>query len=119
MIDVLRGRVVGYGNAVQIRLDLAVAGSPVLFLDGDIDLVASDELRQAGDSALASSADGGSVTLDFHRVRMLDSSGLGALISLRDSAAEKGVELVLRALPPRVMRVLEITALESAFTVEP
>ena len=110
---------VRYGEAVQIRLDLAVAGSPVLILDGDIDLVAADELRQAGDSALASSADGGSVTLDFHRVTMLDSSGIGALMELRDAAAEKGVELVLRSLPARVTRVLEITGLDSVFTVEP
>ena len=111
--------VFGYGEAVQIRLDLTDAGRPVLLLDGDIDLVAADELRRAGDSALASSADGGSVTLDFRRVTMLDSSGIGALMALREAAAEKGIELVLRGLPARVTRVLEITGLDTSFTIEP
>jgi anti-sigma B factor antagonist len=51
------------------------------------------------------------VTLDLRSVTFVDSSGLGAVIELRNHLLESGRQLVLRNLQPRVERTLVITGL--------
>jgi anti-sigma B factor antagonist len=51
------------------------------------------------------------VTLDLANVTFVDSSGLGAVIELRNHLLESGRRLVLRNLQPRVERTLVITGL--------
>jgi anti-anti-sigma factor len=51
------------------------------------------------------------VTLDLGSVTFVDSSGLGAVIELRNHLLESGRQLVLRNLQPRVERTLVITGL--------
>jgi anti-anti-sigma factor len=55
--------------------------------------------------------------LDMAAVSLIDSSGLGALVSLRSRAANAGRRVGLAAPPSQVLRVLEITGLRSTFTV--
>ncbi|HEY9669689.1 MAG TPA: sugar transferase, partial [Coleofasciculaceae cyanobacterium] len=46
-------------------------------------------------------------------------SGIGALVSNHKSVRQKEVKLVLRGVPPQVMAVLEMTALDKVLTIEP
>jgi anti-anti-sigma factor len=55
---------------------------------------------------------------DFSQTKFIDSSGIGALVSNHKHARQKEVELVLRAVPPQVMGVLEMTALDKILSIE-
>lgn len=59
------------------------------------------------------------IIFDFGHTTFIDSSGIGALVSNHKSARHKDVQLVLRGVPPQVMAVLEMTALDKVLTVEP
>jgi anti-anti-sigma factor len=55
---------------------------------------------------------------DFSQTKFIDSSGIGALVSNHKHARQKEVELLLRAVPPQVMGVLEMTALDKILSIE-
>lgn len=61
---------------------------------------------------------GGGVALDMGRVDFLDSSGLGALVSLLKAVRPAG-ELVLFDVRPSVREILRLTHLDSVFACEP
>ncbi len=63
-------------------------------------------------------AKGGGVAVDLGRVDFLDSSGLGALVSLL-KAVRPGGELVLFDVRPSVREILRLTHLDSVFACEP
>ena len=52
-----------------------------------------------------------SLVVDLAEVGFVDSSGLGLLVSLRQLAEDRGASFVLRAVPERVTRLLELTGL--------
>jgi anti-sigma B factor antagonist len=62
-------------------------------------------------------APGARVALDMSRVDFLDSSGLGALVSLLKAVRPEG-ELVLFAVRPSVREILRLTHLDSVFPCE-
>jgi anti-sigma B factor antagonist len=62
--------------------------------------------------------EGARVALDLTRVGFLDSSGLGALVSLLKLVRSNG-ELVLFGLKPSVQEILRLTHLDSAFAWAP
>jgi anti-sigma B factor antagonist len=60
---------------------------------------------------------GGRIALDFADLQYLDSSGLGAVVSLKVSAISRGLcVLELRNLTPRVKELLRITNLLQLFS---
>jgi anti-sigma B factor antagonist len=60
---------------------------------------------------------GGRIALDFADLEYLDSSGLGAIVSLKVSAISRGLcVLELRNLTPRVKQLLSITNLTQLFS---
>lgn len=79
-------------------------------LDAAIATAFKDQMRQA----LA--AGGSVVALDLSRVDFMDSSGLGALISVLKGMPH-GRRLELQGLRPNVERVLRLTRMDSVFTV--
>ena len=60
-----------------------------------------------------------SVVLDLARVSMIDASGLGLIVSLRNQAETKGVGLKLMNVSKFVCQVFEITRLDTVFEVIP
>lgn len=62
--------------------------------------------------------EGARVALDLSRVGFLDSSGLGALVSLLKLVRPTG-ELVLFGLKPSVQEILRLTHLDSVFVSAP
>ena len=57
------------------------------------------------------------IDLDCHELGFLDSSGLGALISLQKLAGERGGKLRLLSPRPVVLQILELTRLHRTFEI--
>jgi anti-sigma B factor antagonist len=103
---------------VQMTISSQVAdgGSVVLRVSGDLDLASAGKLFDAGLTAL--NADGcQQLCLDVAGVTFLDSTGLGALIRLRNSAHDAGRDLVICDPPDRVSRLLGLTGLDATFHI--
>ncbi|MET8139347.1 STAS domain-containing protein [Sphaerisporangium sp. NPDC005288] len=60
----------------------------------------------------------GDMFVDLSGLEMIDSAGLGVLVGTHRRALRAGRRLVLRGVPPRVMRVLAITRLHRVLRVE-
>jgi anti-sigma B factor antagonist len=89
---------------------------PVLVLSGEIDMASVDMVLEA---ALPCLADGAKqMSLDFARVTFIDSTGLGALVTIHHTAQQAGVQLMVREVPDPVVRLLELTALDTLLAYE-
>ena len=88
----------------------------VVVLEGEIDLLTattiSDPIKRLATSGPST------IVLDFERVTFIDSTGLGALLAADRSLRASGRCLVLRAVAPRVLRLLQVTQLDRALTIE-
>jgi anti-sigma B factor antagonist len=91
-------------------------GVAYLVVTGEVDLANADELREAGEAALTPLA--GTLRIDLSGVTFMDSTGLAALIAVRNKA-EPGHVFILEQPTRRVRRILEITGLHEVFTIEP
>lgn len=92
-------------------------GAVVVAVAGDLDIATADQLfREAGDVLRAGEPT--TLVLDLSGVSFLDSSGIGTLVELRNVATDSGGALVLRKPSERTRRLLEITALDSVFTID-
>ncbi|MDF5752559.1 STAS domain-containing protein [Spongiactinospora sp. TRM90649] len=60
----------------------------------------------------------GDLVVDLTGLEMIDATGLGVLVGTHRRALGAGRHLVLRAVPPRVMRVLTVTRLNRVLRVE-
>jgi anti-anti-sigma factor len=103
--------------AVQLRVD--DDQDRVIWLAGEVDMQAADELRKAGGLAVADLAAGSRLVIDLGEVTFLDSSGLGAFVAIRNKASARDVACSLRSVPEKVTKVLLIAGLHDVFTVEP
>jgi anti-sigma B factor antagonist len=89
-------------------------GLVVAALTGELDLDRSDDVR---DSLAAASATPGCryLRVDVSDLGFIDSYGLGALVSARNSAAAQGVTLTLAEPSPPVRKAIEVTGLGHVF----
>lgn len=92
-------------------------GAVVIAVSGDLDIATADQLFRDANEALRASAPT-TLVLDLAGVSFLDSSGIGTLVELRNVAGDTGGDLVLRRPSDRTKRLLEITALDTVFSVE-
>ncbi|GAA5083453.1 anti-anti-sigma factor [Thermocatellispora tengchongensis] len=60
----------------------------------------------------------GDLVLDCAELEMIDATGLGVLVGTHRRAASAGRRLVLRSVPPRIMRILAVTRLNRVLAVE-
>jgi|SRR5690349_21176480 anti-sigma B factor antagonist len=88
----------------------------VVRLEGEFDLYASAEVRQAADPVLE---DGDHLLVDLTGVTFLDSSGLGTLVGLQKRAKLADARMTLCGLSPRLYKIFDVTALRGAFTFVP
>ncbi len=66
---------------------------------------------------LANTSDSGHLILDLHQIVIADSSGLGALLLAQRLYRDLDRNLVLCNVPERVLKLLTISQLDSAFTI--
>ena len=89
-------------------------GSLVVRVVGEVDLAVVDGLKAAVRPCIA---EGQLIELDLSGLEFIDSSGLGALVQLRNEAEQQGASLRLRDMPPRILRLFDITGLAGVFEV--
>ncbi len=87
----------------------------VVEVGGDIDLHRSTMLQQGLLGLLDEQPS--KVVVDLAAVPYMDSSGVASLVKLLSRTRTLGVKLVLLSPSPRVRSILEITRLDSVFTI--
>jgi anti-sigma B factor antagonist len=88
----------------------------VVAVSGEIDLYTAPKLH--AELAAAVTGEGGArVVVDMAGVEFCDSTGMNVLLAALRRARERGGELVLAGPRPAVRKILQVTGLESVFTV--
>jgi anti-sigma B factor antagonist len=86
-----------------------------LQLQGSVDLESCDRLLESARAQLAGG--GAELVLDLSGVTFMDSSGLGALITLGRECEDAGSTVVLQAPSDRVMRLIDTAGLQDVWTI--
>ena len=81
---------------------------------GEIDLAVADDFAAAGMAGLAV-PDVDAVVIDLAGVTFMDSTGLSALVQIRNEALRLDKHLDLDNVPQQVRQILTITGLADAF----
>lgn len=92
-------------------------GTHLLVLSGEVDLATADKIRDAG-LRCVQSPHCGQLIVDLLDVTFIDSTGLGALVAVRNESEAAGKKLVLHRPDDNVARLLNLTGLDTVFTVE-
>ena len=88
-----------------------------LIVSGQIDLSSADEVAALGSLGLTE-PQVRTLVVRLKGVTFIDSTGIGALVRLRNIAFEFDKRLILSQPAERVMRLLEITGLDKVFTID-
>jgi len=89
----------------------------VVAVSGELDAHTAPELTAAAASGL-DAPQIKHVVVDLSEVTFIDSTGIAALVRLRKRSQDADKALRLRNPGPRVVRVLQITALDSVFDID-
>ncbi|GAA3659981.1 STAS domain-containing protein [Nonomuraea antimicrobica] len=98
---------------------MRVRGNPraqVVRIGARLDAGTSAGVRERLHKALDSGE--GDLILDLSRLEMIDATGLGVLVGAHRRALSVRRRLVLRGVPPRIMRILTVTRLNRVLHVE-
>ncbi|MFF4383576.1 STAS domain-containing protein [Kitasatospora sp. NPDC001547] len=90
-------------------------GAVVCALAGDLDIETLAPVAAALTGLLARRPP--VIVVDLAGVAFCDSSGLNLLLRIRAEAEREGLRLRLAAVPPTVMRVLELTGARTVFSL--
>lgn len=88
----------------------------VIEVRGELDLSTSEALRSALDGAFGD--DPPRIAIDLTDVTFMDSSSLGVLVATLERARERDGELRLVGVQGSPAKVIALTGLDSAFTIE-
>jgi anti-sigma B factor antagonist len=100
----------------KVTVDDAVADRLVVTVAGELDLAASDELREILVTAVAAHP---VVVVDLAACPFMDSSGLRSLLAAAHRAQESGHLLSLAGVQPAVQRVIELTGMDTVLPTYP
>ncbi|MDE2762050.1 MAG: STAS domain-containing protein [Gemmatimonadota bacterium] len=99
-----------------MSLTQRIAGRTVVFeVDGQLIVGNRHELKRRMLAALADGTRG--FVIDFSRTEYIDSSGLGALVSLSKEVRAEGGELRLASLDEDLRTLFELTGLDTFFRI--
>jgi anti-sigma B factor antagonist len=109
----------GTGKVRHVELKVSTrsqGGRTIMSLGGEIDLYTAPRLH--GELGTVLSGDGPvQVVVDMSGVDFCDSTGMNVLLAAHRRAREQGGDLELAAPRPAVRKILQVTGLESVFTV--
>ncbi len=91
---------------------------PVMQLPTRLSVLEAVDFKTTFQQLLQKSSVPEKIIFDCSQTTFIDSSGIGALVSNHKTARAKGIDLVLRNVPPQVMAVLVMTGLDSILTIE-
>ena len=102
---------------VELKVSTRSQGSrTIMSLGGEIDLYTAPRLH--GELVSLLSGDGPvQVIVDMSGVDFCDSTGMNVLLAAHRKAREQGGDLELAAPRPAIRKILQVTGLESVFTV--
>ena len=92
-------------------------GKVVITLAGELDVAGAPVLHEH--LAAATRSEGRVVVCDLEHLTYMDSTGISVLIAARKRLDATGRDLVLVGPSERVHKVLEITGVDSYFTIQP
>jgi anti-sigma B factor antagonist len=93
--------------------DVHAAADGGLVVSGEVDLATAATMLKAGEDALAASS--GELVVDLGEVSFIDSTGLGALVQLRNLAGAQDRSLRLEPVSRAVMRAMALAGLADLF----
>ncbi|MEZ0073710.1 anti-sigma B factor antagonist [Planotetraspora sp. GP83] len=91
------------------------AGHAVMAVSGEIDLYTAPRLQSEFTRLLETGPD--RVVIDMSGVEFCDSTGMNVLLSALKRLRERGGSLEVAAPRPAVRKILQVTGLDSVFTV--
>ncbi|WP_405008271.1 STAS domain-containing protein [Kitasatospora purpeofusca] len=104
-----------YRPGLVVETRSVPGGAMLCVLVGDLDIETLAPAAEALDALVAQGP--GAVVIDLGGVGFCDSSGLNVLLKTRIAAEHGGLELRLAAVPPTVMRVLDLTGARAVFSI--
>jgi len=93
------------------------ATTTVVEVEGELHLSTAPAFRTALESAVAGAAR--AVILDLQAVTFIDSTGLSVLLTALRQVERSGGRLAVVCSNPTVLRLFEITSLDTTFHIEP
>ncbi|MBN9735476.1 MULTISPECIES: STAS domain-containing protein [unclassified Pseudonocardia] len=102
------------GDGLRLAATTRPGGVVVIAVEGELDILTGPGLRTA---VTARIPDAALVVLELDGVQFLGTSGLAALIEIREEAHRAGVELRLACAERRVLRPLGIAGLDHLFDI--
>jgi anti-sigma B factor antagonist len=94
-----------------------LTGADVIHVKGEIHVSTASEFAQRLDEAITGGAS--RIALDLTEVEFIDSTGLTVLLNGLRSITLKGGAMALAISNPTVLRLFEITRLDSTFDIQP
>jgi anti-sigma B factor antagonist len=88
-------------------------GEVVLHVEGALDAVSAPELRPALDAVVAERPR--LVTFDLSRLELIDSSGVGAIVSVLKRVREAGGDVRVRGLRDQPLAIFQLLRLDRVF----
>jgi anti-sigma B factor antagonist len=108
----------GWCSQVEFVVSRPADGQyPVVGVRGEVDVSSAPALQQRLAELFVTA--GSTVVVDLTDVSFLDSTGLGALVAARNSAADAGGSLPLVCTSERILKLFTITGLAGAFQFHP
>ena len=99
----------------QFSEHLLEDGTCVITASGEVDLAVVDDLLEV---ALRGLSGAPAVCLDLGGVSFIDSTGIGALVLIRNEASARSKSMRLTNVPRPVSRLLALIGLEDAFEID-
>ena len=93
-----------------------IGETTVITVTGELDMHSARDLRLELDGV---ERDGQAVVLDLSHCEFLDSSGLHVLLTARNRLVDIGHELKLASPPENILKVLQLTRVDSLFRIYP
>lgn len=100
---------------MELKVDLRQEGDK-LFVDlqGDLDINSNKEFKDKVNSVKGVKK----IIVNCENLSYIDSTGLGAFISIYKNIKEKGEKLVITGLKPHIKKIFLITDLDKVFEIE-
>lgn len=100
---------------MELKVDLKKDGE-LLFVDlqGDLDINSNKEFKEKVNSVQGIKK----IIVNCENLSYIDSTGLGAFISIYKHIKEKGDKLVITGLKPHIKKIFLITDLDKVFEIE-
>src|SRR6266481_3038756 len=104
--------------AVELNVSSRSHGDhAIVIATGEIDLYTAPRLQSELAEVIANAAPASRIVVDMSGVEFCDSTGMNVLLSCLRQVRERGGELEIASPKPAVRKILQVTGLDSVFTL--